>query len=182
MLCTEGWLPFKRKHFGHDPELERQANDLSGQLNAGFLTNDDFVQKIAGLAGVPVSEAIWAVHHNIADEELFAYIRQHLKGRYKLGILSNAGGNRLRELFSPGQLEMFDEASLSFETGYVKPDPRAYERIAASLGVSVEECVFVDDQERHCTAARGAGMQAVQYRDFEQFRSELRPLLATGKN
>jgi HAD superfamily hydrolase (TIGR01509 family) len=182
VLCSEGWIPFKRKHFGHDRELEQQATDLSKQLNAGLLSNDGFVQRIAELAAVPKSEALTAVQHNVPDEELFSYIQTNLKWKYKLGILSNAGGNRLQELFTPEQMALFDEAALSFETGYVKPDARAYEQVAATLGVRTEECVFVDDQERHCDGARAANMHAIRYDNFEQFKSELASTLGDTEN
>lgn len=178
VLTSEGWLPFKKKHFGHDHKLEQEATDLSKQLNSGRLSNREFVDQAAALAGVAPEDARRAIERNAANEELFDYIEQELSGRYKLAILSNAGGNLLRELFTARQLAPFDKAALSFETGYVKPDRRAYEHVAAMLGVEPEECVFIDDQQRHCSGARDAGMQAILYQDFEQFKKELEPLLS----
>lgn len=178
VLASEGWLPFKNRYFSHDPSLEQQANDLSKRLNSGHLTNGAFVQEIANLAGVSRTEALAAVQHNVPDTELFAYIAKILKPRYKLGILSNAGGDRLRELFTAEQVALFDEAALSFETGYVKPDKKAYELIAENLGITTQECVFIDDQERHCDGAGEAGMHAILYRDFEQMKTELEALLS----
>lgn len=182
VLCTEGWLPFKRKYFSADAVLADQANDLSLRLNAGDVSNDEFVTAIADLAGVAKQEAISAIHHNVPDEELFTYIRDHLQGTYKLGILSNAGGDRLRELFSPEQIALFEVKSLSFRSGFVKPESGAYEQAAFGLGAEAGECVFVDDQERHCAGAREAGMRAIVYKDFEQFRDELEALLAKSRD
>ncbi|HSH17988.1 MAG TPA: HAD-IA family hydrolase [Candidatus Saccharimonadales bacterium] len=178
VLTSDGWLPFKKQHFGNDRELESQATDLSKQLNSGYLSAGDFMQQIAALAGVSPEQARRAIERNAANEELFDYISSSLKGRYKLAILSNAGANQLRQLFTPEQIDLFDHAALSYETGYVKPDGRAYQHVSDLLGVQPEECIFVDDQQRHCTGACEAGMQAVCYQDFEQARAELEAALS----
>lgn len=177
VLTSDGWLPFKRKYFGHDKNLENQATDLNKQVDSGHADYNEFLEKVAELAHVPAKEARRAIEDNVADEELFAYIRKELKPRYKLGLLSNAGDNWLDELFSPEQVALFDAAALSYETGVVKPGKQAYAVIAERLGVQPEECVFIDDQERYCTAAREFGMQAVWYRGFEQMKQDLEPLL-----
>jgi putative hydrolase of the HAD superfamily len=46
-------------------------------------------------------------------------------------------------------------------TGVLKPDPRAYAAVCASMQVEPGRCVFVDDQPRNVDGARRAGMQAV---------------------
>jgi putative hydrolase of the HAD superfamily len=178
VLTSDGWLPFKRKHFGHDTELDRQATDLSKQLNAGFISFDEFLTQIAELAGVPKGDAYTLIRSNVADEELFEYIRTVLKPKYKLGVLSNAGANWMNDLFTPEDVALFDVICLSCETGHLKPDQRAYLDAAQRMGVKPEEVVFVDDQERYATAARDAGMEAVWYQEFDQFKKEFETLAA----
>ncbi len=177
VLTTDGWWPFKKKHFGHDPNLEQQASDLNRQADAGLTTHANLVQTLAKWAHITPEEVWNAIHSNVADDELFGYIQEHLKPHFKIGLLSNTGANRLPELFTPEQINLFEATSLSYDTGYVKPDPRAYETIAARLDVLPEECIFVDDQERFCTAARGEGMQAIVYKNYEQFVPELEAAL-----
>lgn len=180
VLCTEGWIPFKRHHFADDPSRGDQATELSRQLNAGLMSYDDFKAQVAALAGVTPADVSEAMHSNAPDEDLFEYIRTSLKPHYKLGILSNAGGDYLSTLFTQEQLALFDQASLSFATGHIKPDSQAYLGAAAALGVRPEECVFIDDQERHCTGALGAGMHAVLYSDPDQLQRELKPFIQSG--
>lgn len=181
VLTTEGWLPFKAKHFSRDQELNCQATDLLKQANCGFISHEDFVEAVAGLADVSVDEVNRAIDVNAPNEPLFAYIKQ-LKRKYKIGVLSNAANNWLAELFTSEQVALFDAVSLSYESGLIKPHPLAYEKIAAKLGVDVSECVFVDDQERHCAGAREAGMNAVVYNDFEQMKSDLERILDDTKS
>jgi len=177
VLTTDGWLPFKRKYFSNNPELEAKATDLNKQTDAGLASYEDFARGIAELAQVPFLDAIKAIENNVTDDELLEYVTAELKPQYKLGVLSNAGADWLNKLFSPAQITLFDAVALSFETGFVKPDPRAYQTIAERLGVEPSECVFIDDQERYCIAAREQGMQAIVYTSLEQFKQDLPPLL-----
>jgi putative hydrolase of the HAD superfamily len=177
VLTYDGWLPFKKHYFGKDPEKTREATELGRQMNAGLLGYQEFLTQIADMAGVSVAETSRMINDNVPNEELFAYIREKLKPRYKIGMLSNTGRNMLGEIFTPEQIRIFDALGLSYEMGTLKPDARAYQTIARRLGVDSEECVFIDDQERHCTGARDAGMQTILYGDFDQMKTDLERLL-----
>jgi HAD superfamily hydrolase (TIGR01509 family) len=177
VLTSDAWLPFKRKHFGHDHQLAMQATDLNKRVDAGLADYDDFLRDVAALAGISSSQARAEIENNIANEDIFQYIAKELKPHYKIGLLSNAGANWLNELFAQEQAQLFDTVCLSCDTGYVKPDERAYHGAAEALGVEPGECVFIDDQERYCTAAQALGMQVIVYQNFEQCRRELDQLL-----
>lgn len=180
VLVTEGWLSFKEKHFGTAPKLFARASELNRQADAGLISRSDFIDEIAKMAGLEANKVVEALTHNAPNEPLFAYIRE-LKPLYKIGVLSNASANRLDMLFTPEQIALFDAAVLSVESGFVKPHPEAYKKIAAELGIATGEAVFIDDQERHCTGAREAGMPAIVYRDFSQAKAELKAVLADSK-
>jgi HAD superfamily hydrolase (TIGR01509 family) len=62
---------------------------------------------------------------------------------------------------------------VSCETGVRKPDPRAFLGAATALGVSPDACIFVDDVERNCRAAREVGMDAIRFESAAQLREEL---------
>ena len=177
VLASDGWLPFKKKYFGHDKALFAEVTDLSKQTDAGLKSYEDFTNEVAQLAKIPGSAVRDAIEGNPPNDELFRYITDELKPRYKIGMLSNAGDNWLPVLFTPAQIAVFDAVALSYETGVIKPDERAYRAIAERLGVTPQECVFVDDQERFCSAAREAGMQAIFYHDFEQTKRDLEEIL-----
>ena len=61
-------------------------------------------------------------------------------------------------------------------TGLRKPDPRAYEHAAEELRVAPADCVFVDDREENCRAARDVGMRALRFESAERLRADLRSL------
>ncbi|HVV66788.1 MAG TPA: HAD-IA family hydrolase [Candidatus Saccharimonadales bacterium] len=180
VLTTEGWLPFKEQQFGRDKALSEQASELNRQSNAGLISHEQFVGKIAELANLSVSEVNEAIEVNVTNQKLFTYITERLRPDYKIGMLSNAAANWLKNFFTDEQLQLFDAISLSYESGITKPDPLSYEKIAGELGVEPGECVFIDDQERHCTGAKEAGMQAILYESFEQMKAELEKILAAN--
>lgn len=181
VLTSDGWLPFKNKYFGHDPELLEQASDLSKQSDAGLISYHDFIEGIASLANLSVSETYHQIENNVADSKLFAFI-ETLKPKYKIGMLSNAAENWLPEMFTPEQLGLFQAVSLSYETGFIKPQSGAYASIADRLGVDITECVLIDDQERYCSGARDEGMQAIVFSNTQQAIADITKLLANNSN
>ena len=55
-----------------------------------------------------------------------------------------------------------------------KPEPRAYLGPAEALGVSPQQCLFIDDRDDNCIGAKAVGMMAIQYHSTPQLRHELR--------
>lgn len=177
VLATEGWIPFRDRYFGDDPEKFLQAKVLMHDLAARTITDGDFETAIAEMAGVPTDEVRKHMHANVPEERLFTYI-ETLKPQYKTAMLSNVGTNRLHEIFTADQLALIDVFALSSETGHVKPDPAAYRNVAEQLQIPVEACVFVDDQPAYIDGAAAIGMQTVLFQDAEQGLADLRATLA----
>jgi epoxide hydrolase-like predicted phosphatase len=61
--------------------------------------------------------------------------------------------------------EIFEVVVDSAFVGLRKPDPRIYELTVERLGTEPGDCVFVDDLEVNCAAARELGMAAVRFED-----------------
>ncbi|MFT4539502.1 MAG: HAD superfamily hydrolase (TIGR01509 family) [Planctomycetota bacterium] len=68
---------------------------------------------------------------------------------------------------------VLDGAFVSFELGVRKPADDAYLIPAQRLGVEAGACLFIDDQDANCRAARGLGMDAILFQDSTQLRAEL---------
>jgi putative hydrolase of the HAD superfamily len=69
--------------------------------------------------------------------------------------------------------EIFETVVDSAFVACRKPEAEIYEITLARLGLSAEACLFVDDIELNCEAARAAGMTAVHFRDDEQAVTEI---------
>ncbi|HSX46567.1 MAG TPA: HAD-IA family hydrolase [Patescibacteria group bacterium] len=178
VLAVDSWLPFKDEYFGNDRALFEEASNLNRQADNGFISYDEFIHKIAELAHVDPTFVRHEIENNPANTPLFRYIAQYLKPKYKLGFLSNSSGNWLDDLFTKEQIALFDNVLLSFETGYIKPDPRAYQASLNALGVEASEAVMVDDQPRYCDAAKELGMTTVWYQGLAQFKHDLEHILS----
>jgi len=74
--------------------------------------------------------------------------------------------------------EIFETVIDSAYVGYRKPERQIYEITLERLGLPATACLFVDDLEVNCKAARELGFTAVQYREPEQAIAEVRSALA----
>lgn len=55
----------------------------------------------------------------------------------------------------------FDVITVSGDVKICKPDPRIFELTLKKLGVTAEECLYVDDRPVHLEAARNLGLRTV---------------------
>jgi epoxide hydrolase-like predicted phosphatase len=114
------------------------------------------------------------------NEELIEHLRSLRDGRgVRLAMLTNNVREweaRWRAMI-PGIDELFELIVDSAFVGMRKPDPAIYELTLARLGLPAEACVFIDDLEANCDAAREAGMAAIQFHDTAQVVGELDALL-----
>lgn len=77
--------------------------------------------------------------------------------------------------------EIFETVVDSAFVGMRKPDREIYELTLGRLdGIEASECLFVDDMEVNCDAARDLGMVAVQFGDNEQAMTDIREALGSA--
>ena len=87
-----------------------------------------------------------------------------LKGRYKLGIISDTWPSIVPVLDSFGILPYFDTITYSFQVGCFKPNPKMFEDALSKMGLPGEQCVFIDDTVKNLEGAAKLGIQPVQVR------------------
>jgi putative hydrolase of the HAD superfamily len=176
VLTSDGWKQIREEYFAHDEQQMQHALDIDRAVNAGYMEFKAFTKEISGMTGLTQDEVIDRIGKSVPNTILLTYIRDELKPRFQIGMLSNAADNWLDVLFEPAQLRLFDQIVLSYQIGAVKPDPAAYQAITNKLGVLPEECIFVDDQQRYCTAAEDLGMKAIYHDDTHQTIARLKEL------
>jgi HAD superfamily hydrolase (TIGR01509 family) len=149
-------------------ENARQARHA---YDAGLISGAEYSRRIKVATGqlfVGVEDKGAKVAKN---DKLLAYIRELRRRHYKIGILSNAASNWIREEFLDiDEQALFDDFVLSYEIGMVKPEPQMFALSAEHLHVAPSAAVLVDDKERYCQAAQDFGMSAVLYQDVKQCR------------
>ena len=91
-------------------------------------------------------------------------------------LLTNNGP--LVELLIQQQLPQvaarFDRLCFSYQVRAVKPQPQAYLATLERLGISPEQCIFVDDTEVNVDGARAVGIDAFRFVSAEALDRELR--------
>lgn len=165
VLTHDGWKQIREEFFARDKDLLQHSLDIDKAVNAGMMEYDDFIAEISAMSGLSARDVRIRINTPVPNKMLFEYIRDELKPKYKIGMLSNAANNWLDDMFEPWQVELFDEVVLSYELGAVKPDPRMYQAIVDRLGVAFEQSLFIDDSERYIVAAQDLGMKAIWHTD-----------------
>lgn len=173
-----GIRPTYRKLGGDVSKDETFLADLIGAANFGLVADLD--RPIAERLGISIEEWRAALQGSpINDQDLLAYIQDLRQRGYKIGLLSNAPATGLAVYFTPDELQRyFDAPIVSGGTGLAKPEAAFYRLAAEKLGVQPEECVMIDDRQAFCEGARYIGMQAIEYKHYDQCREELETLLS----
>ncbi|MFD7868179.1 HAD-IA family hydrolase [Streptomyces sp. NPDC059783] len=96
-----------------------------------------------------------------------------------VALVSNATTRLEWDLARQGLDDVADAVVNTARVGVMKPDPRVYVTAAAQAGAPVHRCLFIDDTAVNVTAARDVGMAALHYRQIEDLRTALAPLLNT---
>ena len=165
---------------------ERGENPLF-PLERGELTEPQFLSILATALEAEVGRPVEM--HDFA-ERYFAQLRPNEAMIEHLRSLRDGRGQRLAMLTNnvreweprwramlPDIDEMFEVIVDSAFVGMRKPEPGIYALTLERLGLPGEACVFIDDIELNCDAAREAGIAAVHFRDTAQTIEELDELL-----
>jgi putative hydrolase of the HAD superfamily len=159
------------------------------ELECGRVSEASFMAAVAAQIAETLGREV-AMHD--FTERYFAGLRPNvpmielmssLRGEgYRMALLTN----NVREwepywrALAPVE-EIFEHVVDSAFVGMRKPDREIYDLAVARLDVAPEACLFVDDLERNCVAAREIGMSTVVYRSAEQATAEIRAVLGVGQ-
>ncbi len=150
------------------------------ELEKGHITEDEFRAQLEAQLGKPLggfSDHYWESLD--PNEPMIEYMRE-LRGRgLRMALLTN--NVREWEPLWRSMLpvdEIFEVVVDSAVVGMRKPEPEIFELTLERLGsVRGEDCLFVDDVEVNCEAARSLGMRAVRFHDSEQAIREIEAAL-----
>lgn len=155
--------------------FDEERDEEFAQIAEGTLTERAYWQRRAERAAAPLgiepeTRSFMLRLFDVALDELLRPETVALAGRareagHPVGFLTNDladfhGDEWLLTVPVLAGGEHLVDGSL---TGYLKPDPRAYELGAQMLGLPPEQVVFVDDQPRNIDGARAFGLHAVWF-------------------
>ncbi|MBU0978371.1 HAD-IA family hydrolase [Patescibacteria group bacterium] len=73
--------------------------------------------------------------------------------------------------------KIFDKIFSSAEVGFKKPQSEFFDKVMNEIGLEKNEVQFWDDTEKNVLGAKDFGIDARQYRNFEEFQKEMSSLL-----
>jgi len=110
---------------------------------------------------------------DLLEEEL--KILKKLKENYRVILLSNTDVMRygfIKKNFP--EMLIFDAYVLSYEEGYMKPDPRIYKAALEKAEAQADECLFIDDNGDNIDAANALGINTIHFTERADLGRELR--------
>jgi putative hydrolase of the HAD superfamily len=160
---------------------ERDGAHPLYELEKGKLTEAEFLRGIADelepeLGHRPEMHGFSEIYFEALEpNEPMIELMRELRGRgLRMGLLTNnvREWEPLWRSMVPVD-ELFEVVVDSAFVGCRKPERRIYEIVLERLGQQPGSCLFVDDVEVNCDAAREIGMTAVHFRDNEQAIAEI---------
>jgi len=149
---------------------------LHSRYERGEISSERFYREISRLTGARVSAEEFA--EGFSDiftplESTHGLIRA-LKGRYRLGLLSNTNEWHFeRHIRKVPVFPLFDSVTLSFEVGALKPEPEIYLDALRKLSLPPEACVFIDDIGKYAEGAAALGIRGIRYTGPAELLREL---------
>ena len=173
VICSDEYWNYVRA----DRHAKGVFRDYMNQVNTGGIHWNDFVRKIADATHTSPEEVMSLYKTERIDPRMVDWIAD-LHEQFKIGLITNAHHEFIDPLLAETHLvRHLDAVTVSSKVGVTKPHPAIFQHCINELGVHPHEVVFMDDLERYVTAAKELGMQAFQFRSFEQAKSDLQALL-----
>jgi epoxide hydrolase-like predicted phosphatase len=156
------------------------------ELEKGHLSEDEFTRRLGAELGREVSSMRDTYFENLhPNEPMIAYLRGLREEGIRLGLLTNnvREWSALWRAKLPDVEDIFEVVVDSSFVGMRKPDPEIYVLTLDRMGqgLRAQDCIFLDDIEVNCDAARALGMTAVRFHDNDQAIAAIADALADSE-
>ncbi|MFE2914599.1 HAD family hydrolase [Kitasatospora indigofera] len=166
--CTKAGLPADawRSTLEDDPV----GRALYVELELGRMTQAAWNSATAAIIGVDGENLMGRVHAQVkAVPSMLEVARQARASGIAVALLSNSYGfDPYDPYLATGVWDHFDVHVLSGHEGIAKPDPAIYTLTLERLGLSANECLFVDDHPRNLPPAEALGIATLHATGSEE--------------
>lgn len=109
-------------------------------------------------------------------DEVYDFVKS-LKGKYKLGMISNQIEDWLEGEIKKHKLDkLFEVIVTSYHSKKAKPDSMIFHELLEKLEVKPEETVFIDDQEKNIIVAEKLGFKPILFENLTKLKQNLEKL------
>lgn len=111
----------------------------------------------------------------VQSDTMIAFAKELRNKGIKVFLLSNNFKERA-EYYGhyPWLHDAVDKAYFSWQTGFVKPDPRAWELVLRENSLKAEDCIYFDDQEKNLKAAESIGIKSFVFTNEAELEKNVR--------
>jgi FMN phosphatase YigB (HAD superfamily) len=145
-------------------------------FDMGMVSPQEFFQSVRNHLGLSITFEqfipIWTDIF-VEDQEVSEIIRS-LKGKWRLGLLSNTDPLHFRYIVSTFPIvSALEKWILSYEVGFKKPDAQIFQKAIEWASVEPQKILFIDDTKGHVEASISLGMQGIHFISAAKLREEL---------
>lgn len=170
---------FNKLESGLGEKFYKFAKDnypLHREFEAGKITEDAFIATMLRGMNSSIDREVFCKFYSdifTLNEDVISLL-PILKNTYRLFLLSNTNSIHKKYGYEHYPFLMnFEKLFFSHEVGAVKPEKKFYNAVAQYSGLNPEEHIFIDDIEEYALGAKQQGWDAIQFKGFEQLKSEL---------
>jgi len=182
----ETGVPFEELVNGMSMIQEQEGRHPLFELETGRLSETDFLRKLGdvlepSLGHRPELHRFREIYFDALhpNEPMIDLMREAKERGFLMGLLTN--NVREWEPLWRTMLPVDEIFKVVVDSGFVgmrKPDREIYDFTLERMGgPAPRECLFIDDTDVNCDAARELGMSAVHYRGNDQAIGEIRGAL-----
>lgn len=169
--------PFWFRERFSDEEAKILKEKYMTPADRGDLTEEEVFLTLSELSGESPTKIEADFASRVVIDKKMTELIDSLHGYYKTALLSNAMGTWLWKILKSNDLERrFDTIVISSEERAVKPEGRIFEVALKRLGISADEAVFIDDNERNVDGALSVGINGIIYTGLDDLKTKLREL------
>lgn len=98
------------------------------------------------------------------NEPMWRRVRQFKDAGHRLVLFSNINAIHVPWIYDEfPEFRLFDDAVMSFRTGFIKPDPEIYHHAIREHGIVPVETLYIDDLPQNAATGRALGFHTWQY-------------------
>jgi epoxide hydrolase-like predicted phosphatase len=179
-------VPFEKLGHAMSRIEEDEGKHPLFELEKGKVSEADFLRKLGDylepeLGHRPELHRFREIYFDALhpNEQMIDLMRELKNDGRRMAMLTN--NVREWEPLWRSMLPVDDIFEVVVDSGFVglrKPEPEIYELTLERLGgIPAGECLFIDDNDVNCDAARELGMSAVHYQHNDQAIAEIREAL-----
>lgn len=174
---NRGYFRYLRASSKTDQSLSQMMrDDLMAAYNTGRLTPEQFYVRLCQRFNiVDEFERFKVLWCSVFSEMpgMFELVSA-LKRNFRLGMLSDTDPLHWAHICQHFPIvRFFEKPTLSFQTGVLKPDPKAFLAAAKSLDLPPTDCLYIDDLADNVAGAKKVGMDAVQFVSVSDLKKQL---------